>query len=82
MATGGPQAYTGRSMRESHDHLRITEKEWESFAGDFKATLDKFKVPEKEQGELFAIVGSLKSDIVTGELLYASKDNFIFLLKF
>lgn len=31
---------------------------------DFKTTLDKFKVPKKEQDELFAIVGSTKGDIV------------------
>ena len=31
---------------------------------DFKITLDKFKVPVKEQNELFAIVESTKGDIV------------------
>lgn len=36
-------------------------------AGDFKKTLDKFKVPEKEQSELFAIVGTTKGDIVTAK---------------
>jgi len=34
-ATGGPQKYTGRSMRESHEHLNITPKEWEAFMDDF-----------------------------------------------
>jgi hemoglobin len=32
---------------------------------DFQKTLDKFKVPAKEQEELFVIVGSTKKDIVT-----------------
>src|SRR5579862_4300231 len=27
-ATGGPQVYTGRSMRDSHAHLEITPREW------------------------------------------------------
>jgi hypothetical protein len=31
---------------------------------DFKTTLDKFKVPQREQQELITIVGSTKSDIV------------------
>ena len=31
---------------------------------DFKKTLDKCQVPEKEQNELFAIVESTKGDIV------------------
>ena len=32
--------------------------------GDFQKTLDKFKVPMKEQKELIAIVESTKKDIV------------------
>lgn len=62
--TGGPYKYQGRNMKESHRHLHITEKEWEALVKDFKATLDKFKVPEKEQQELFKIVGSTHDDIV------------------
>lgn len=62
--TGGPQQYTGRTMKDSHKHLNITEKEWQAMASDFKKSLDTFKVPEKEQQELFAIVGSTKGDIV------------------
>ena len=65
-AAGGPQQYTGRSMKETHQFLNITEEEWEIFLVDMKATLDKFKVPEKEQNELFAIVESTKADIVMG----------------
>ena len=62
--TGGPQKYMGREMKSTHAPLHITEKEWDAMAADFKVTLDKFKVPEKEQQELFAIVGSTKGDIV------------------
>ena len=43
-ATGGPQKYTGRSMRDSHVDLKITEGEWVAFCKDFQDTLDKFKV--------------------------------------
>jgi len=63
-ATGGPQKYTGRSMRESHEHLRITESEWDAFCKDFDDTMAKFNVPEAERKELFAIVESTKGDIV------------------
>lgn len=63
-ATGGPQRYTGRSMRDSHVELDITEPEWQAFLDDFQQTLDKFKVPAAEQAELFAIVESTKQDIV------------------
>ncbi len=62
--TGGPEKYTGRTMKDSHAHLSITEKEWQAMVADFKGTLDKFKVPAREQGELIAIVESTKKDIV------------------
>lgn len=64
MATGGPCKYTGRTMKESHKHLNITGKEWDAMVADFKVTLNKFNVPEKEQNELIAVVGSTKKDIV------------------
>ena len=63
-ATGGPQKYTGKSMLESHKHLKITGDEWEAFLDDFRQTLDKFAVPEEEQAELKAIVNSTRGDIV------------------
>jgi hemoglobin len=63
-ASGGPQQYTGRSMRESHQQLKITAAEWEAFLDDFRQTLNKFGVPEAEQAELNAIVASTRGDIV------------------
>ena len=63
-SAGGPEKYTGRGMKESHQHLNIAEKEWQAMAADFKKVLDKFKVPEPEQKELFAIVETTKTDIV------------------
>lgn len=63
-ATGGPQKYTGKSMADSHAHLKITAEEWEAFLDDFQQTLDKFTVPVAEQGELKAIVNSTRPDIV------------------
>ena len=55
-ATGGPQKYTGRTMRESHQALMITAAEWQAFLDDFQQTLDKFSVPQAAQRELKAIV--------------------------
>jgi hemoglobin len=67
-ATGGPEAYTGRSMKVAHQHLGITEREWQAMAADFKKALDTFEVPEAEQQELFTIVESTKTDIVIPSL--------------
>jgi hemoglobin len=62
--SGGPCKYTGRTMKESHDKLNIGQREWDAMVADFKATLDKFKVPQREQQELITIVESTKNDIV------------------
>jgi hemoglobin len=66
-ATGGPQKYSGRSMRDSHGHLLITAAEWGAFLDDFQQTLDEFEVPQVEQEELKAIVESTRADIVVRE---------------
>jgi hemoglobin len=64
MATGGPQKYTGKTMADSHNQLKITPTEWTAFLDDFQQVLDKFKVPGEEQAELKAIVNTTRSDIV------------------
>jgi hemoglobin len=62
--SGGPCKYAGRTMKDSHHHLNIDLVEWNAMVEDFKATLDKFNVPQREQQELITIVGSTKNDIV------------------
>ena len=63
-AAGGPCVYTGRTMKDSHAGLNISEADWDAAAKHLVATLDKFKVPEPEKNELLAFVSSLKGDIV------------------
>lgn len=63
-ATGGPCTYTGRTMKQSHAHLNITEREWQEMVRVFRQVLDQFNVPAAEQQELVAIVESTKADIV------------------
>lgn len=41
-AIGGPQQYSGKSMAESHAHLKITKDEWQSFEQDFQNCLSSF----------------------------------------
>jgi hemoglobin len=64
MVTGGPQKYTGKSMKEAHKGMEITQAEFDAFAADCKASLDKFNVPAKEQDELMKIIASTAPDIV------------------
>lgn len=62
--TGGPCIYTGRDMKTAHTGLGITEADWTASVNHLVATLDKFKVPEKEKGEVLGAIGGLKGDIV------------------
>lgn len=63
-ATGGPCVYIGRDMKTAHAGSGITEADWQAAVNHLGATLDKFKVPAKEKGELLSIASSLKGDIV------------------
>lgn len=63
-ATGGPCQYTGFSMKKSHKKMGVTTGEFNAVVEDLVKTLDKFKVPEKEKGELLAALGPLAKDIV------------------
>jgi hemoglobin len=64
LGNSGPHKYTGKSMADSHAHLKITAEEWEAFLDDFQQTLNKFAVPVEGQAELKAIVNSTRPDIV------------------
>ncbi len=64
MAAGGPCTYTGRTMKEAHTNLGITTAEFNYVVDDLVKTLDKYKVPQKEQQELLALLGPMKPDIV------------------
>ena len=63
-ATGGPCYYIGVPMKEVHAGLNITEQDWTTMVNLLVATLDKFKVPQKERDELLAALTGLKPDIV------------------
>ena len=63
-ATGGPCKYTGNDMTTAHHNMKVTEGEFNALVEDLVATLDQFKVPEKEKNELLGILGPLKSKIV------------------
>ena len=64
LATGGPCKYIGRDMKTAHTGLGITKSDWDASVKHLIATLDKFKVPAKEKGEVLGAVGGLEKDIV------------------
>jgi hemoglobin len=63
-AFGGPVTYLGRSMKVSHEGLRITDDEWRCFIGHVTAALVNQGIAERESSELLAAAESLKADIV------------------
>lgn len=63
-ASGGPCTYTGRTMHDAHHGMRIRTAEFNALVEDLKKSLDTFKVPAREQGELLSVLGPMKSDIV------------------
>ena len=62
--TGGPCKYTGKDMPTAHRGMNITDAEFGDLVEDLVKSLDKFKVPEKEKGELHGILGPMKPAIV------------------
>ncbi len=73
MAMGGPCKYTGRSPKDAHKDLGITEVDWKELLRIFRESMAKFQVPAKEQGEVLALVESAKADVVTAAPQSASK---------
>ena len=62
--TGGPCTYTGRSMKEAHLNMGVTEAEFNALVEDLVTTLNAFNVPKPEQDELLNALGTMKGDIV------------------
>ena len=63
-ASGGPCTYSGRDMGTAHAGMKITNAQFDALVGQLVATLDKFKVPAGEKGELLALLGPMRSSIV------------------
>ena len=66
-ATGGPCTYTGRSMVETHDGMKVTAGEFEVVMQHLGATLDELRVPGAEQAELVGLLMPMRDDIVEVE---------------
>jgi hemoglobin len=64
LATGGPAHYEGKGIKATHAHMHISNPEFDAAIGDLKASLDKLRIPNKEQKELLAIIESTRPQIV------------------
>jgi hemoglobin len=64
-ATGGPLKYKGKSMRESHKDLAITDAEFDASVDVLLKAMEKNGVKDDEAKELRTIVERTRKDIVT-----------------
>ena len=51
-------------MKSTHAGMGVSSSDFDALVGDLVATLNKFKVPEREKNELLDALGPMKSDIV------------------
>jgi hemoglobin len=65
--TGGPCAYTGRSMLETHAGMKTTAGEFDVVMQHLGAALDDLHVPKTEQDELIELLQPMRGDIVEVE---------------
>ena len=63
-ATGGPCTYRGRSMKEAHRNMGVTDGEFDALVQDLVATLNQFNVAKADQDALLNTLGSMRGDIV------------------
>ena len=63
-ASGGPCKYTAKDMKSAHAGMGVSSGDFTALVEDLVGALDKFKVGEKEKGELLGALGPMKSDIV------------------
>ena len=63
-AAGGKEKYTGKTMKAAHAGMGVSGADFNALVEDLVGALDKFKVGEKEKGELLGALGPMKGDIV------------------
>lgn len=62
--SGGPEQYTGRTMRETHRGMNITDQEYDAVVDDIAHALVRQSIDQQTRNEVSRIVKSLRGDIV------------------
>jgi truncated hemoglobin YjbI len=63
-ATGGPLVYKGKSMKEAHKGMKISEKEFDAAAKDLKDALEKNHAKAEDVDALMKLVEGTRKDVV------------------
>src|SRR5215813_8021359 len=71
--SGGPFQYTATrpgatplGLEEAHRNLRISPAEFDEVAAELGRTLDHFKVPKREKGEVLSAFAAHKDEVTAG----------------
>jgi hemoglobin len=72
---GGPYTFnatkpgaTALGLEEAHRELHISPEEFDAVAAELGRSLDFFKVPEREKGEVLAAFAAHKGEVTQGSL--------------
>ena len=78
--SGGPQRYaatkpgsTDLGLEEAHRRLKIPPAIFDEVAAELGRSLDHFKVPEREKGEVLAAFAAHKGEVTAGSLAPSKK---------
>jgi hemoglobin len=63
-ATGGPQKYTGKNMKDAHKGLEITNKDFDALVNDLAKAMDKNKVAEEDKKIILKTLETMRKDVV------------------
>ena len=65
VSTGGPCEYTGRSMKEAHAGMGISNAEFNAMTQDLRRALTQHGVPIETQTDLVAVLEPMRDDVVS-----------------
>lgn len=63
-ATGGPNNYSGKTMKDGHAHLSITNKDFDNVVTHLVNTLKEFNVAQADIDALGSSLEGFRGDIV------------------
>ena len=63
-AFGAPMNYSGKSMRDAHQHMHITEEHFHVVAGHLIDTLQELNISQALIDEVVAVVLTTKNDVM------------------
>ncbi|ODS23858.1 globin [Candidatus Endobugula sertula] len=64
LAFGGPNEYSGKDIREAHQHMELTEEHFGAVAECLVSTLEELSVPQDLIDDVVAVAYSVKNDVL------------------